>query len=499
MSDDTSVEAALNAQGPRRKGRSNQVPQQQLKRQASYVSEERGSKRQVRPPTTPSPSPFQAMRVTKPDMETPHNTAPKQNEADNYAFQEPVEVGRADSRQSLHKTTMDCLTPRPTPNDDGPGGHQSAGDFDYCTTQIRQTEVSAENANSSSLRYHGNQIFQTRDGDYASSDTLGRSDMNAAGWEHEADEYRLDESIEEYMLLLTEAVELEIVESQAPPSSVVHRWDRSSRSASDYDPNLQHSSQHTSPELEDVSELGPNHGNDRIISNDLLDEDVDWDAVFEMANGLPKDPSLMGSREAALPPHVLVPNGNDSKELSVSTQVDAYEPLNPFTRPPFSGKAHDGSPIPGLSSKTVLRTCFRLGHLVNQATYCHQQRQDVVFELYARVTYSSREPMARKQHFQFLDLFKDQQPYITGILTGWRAGSLLDEQSHTFIAASKPKLCRCVCKMHKDLRVSAGWRIEIQGIQEVTWDDVRYAKLVVCGGKTDDADHQRSVETPKLP
>ncbi len=130
----------------------------------------------------------------------------------------------------------------------------------------------------------------------------------------------------------------------------------------------------------------------------------------------------------------------------------------------------------------MLRTCFRTGVMINQAARCFDSQQDVVFELYARVTYSNRASLERRQHFQFLDLFKDLRPCPSGALVNWRVGSQLDRQSSAFLSMSNgPKLCRCICKPIKDPIIPNGLYFAILSISETSWKQIEWRKMVVCG------------------
>ncbi|KAI1380365.1 hypothetical protein F4677DRAFT_257695 [Hypoxylon crocopeplum] len=175
--------------------------------------------------------------------------------------------------------------------------------------------------------------------------------------------------------------------------------------------------------------------------------------------------------------------------LETPTEHDAHvedaASLKPFVRPPFPEKVRDRSVVSGLSSDTVLRTCFRIGEMINQATRCLNDHQEVVFELFARVTYSNRESLERKQHFQFIDLFKDQYPYPAGVFTNWRAGSQVDQQSAAFLGLKdNPKMCWCMCKPVRDRKSPIRLTLVIMTIRETDWAHIEWAKRVVCGASS---------------
>ncbi|KAI0839784.1 hypothetical protein F5Y06DRAFT_264604 [Hypoxylon sp. FL0890] len=303
------------------------------------------------------------------------------------------------------------------------------------------------------------------------------------------DEYPLDDDLmEEDIACLLDTAMDDVQETRIPPSSVTQAWDHDSRSAAEYDPTLQHSSPLSSigkPGGPQTVDAAWKHNNS---DDDLLDEDVDWNAVYAMTSTIPTDSSTAGLQGIVHPP---LGNGFTYTEKTVEhnshVKNDAL-PMKPFVRPPFPEKVRDRSVISGLSSNTVLRTCFRIGEIINQAVHCLNHRQEVVFELFARVTYSSRESLQRRQHFQFVDLFKDQRLYPAGILSDWRVGSQLDRQSSAFLGTnSEPRICRCVCKPVRDPKISIGLSLVVLAIRETDWMQIRWAKKMFCGGSEDTA------------
>ncbi|TKW56824.1 hypothetical protein CTA1_6351 [Colletotrichum tanaceti] len=212
--------------------------------------------------------------------------------------------------------------------------------------------------------------------------------MNEDG---DSDMYSLGDIDEEEMTQLL-ATAAEATTSQVPPSSVMHRIDQDLRAAESFDSQLQFSSPATSP-----------GGTSKVECSepDLLDEDVDWNLVTACANE-----AAPSSRTQSL--------GEDSHPQPTSAPSDPA----PFVRPSFPVKVRDRSVVAGISSATMMRTCFRIGEMLNAFAQCSREKQDVVLELFARVNYSSRELLARVQHFQLRDLFTDGQPFLGGTLKG---------------------------------------------------------------------------------
>lgn len=311
--------------------------------------------------------------------------------------------------------------------------------------------------------------------DFPSSCTLDHEEDDTVRC-NEIDEYGFDDGLEQDMLQLSDIINSNDGD-QLPPSSVMNDWDRDSRSREEYDPTLQHSSRLPSPEVDNALKAGETSDLDPEAA-DLLDNGVDWDAVYAIVKDLPGDPSLVGSEKIC---QSMLPTNTHQGPATSSDSPQANEvALQPFTRPPFPEKVSEEPSIPGVSDNTVLRTCFRIGHMISLAS------QDAVFDVFARVMYSARENLAIKQHFQFADLFKDQHPYPSGTLTGWRVGGRLDRESYVFISTRQPKLCRCLGKLKRDQKASSGWFVEIMAIRQVAWEEIEDARSALSAVKAED-------------
>ncbi|KAI0394226.1 hypothetical protein F5Y17DRAFT_267373 [Xylariaceae sp. FL0594] len=298
----------------------------------------------------------------------------------------------------------------------------------------------------------------------------------------ENDEYPLDDNIadDDILQLLAEQPGY-VQEKQVPPSSV-QQWHSESRSPVDFDPSLQH----TPPKVREPNSNSDTKGSaspakQSEASEDLLDEDMDWSAVLLAANDVQTDSSSK-AHDKPIPTETVEARGcMEVREGDITLQEEKEKPLAVFVRPPFPEAIRDRPFVPGMSSETLLRTCFRVGMMIEQAARCFNHQQDVVFQLYARVTYSSRETQIRRQHFQFVDLFKDINPYPSATLSDWRAGSQIDRDSAAFLdTRAGPRLCWSICKPVRDTRAMIGWRFKVLKIREVDWDEIRWAKMVVC-------------------
>lgn len=190
-----------------------------------------------------------------------------------------------------------------------------------------------------------------------------------------------------------------------------------------------------------------------------------------------------------LPPKTFTPKKSQCNVHVPQTDVPHLVPVDaagkhlPFARPPFPAPLLDRSPILGLSNATVLRTCFRIGEALNAATQASRSKADAIVELYARVSTSTRDTNGGcKQHFQFVDLFTDNAPYLIGTSTVWKGVGLWDQDSKVFLGeAGQGKMCRAIGRMKRgEEQPGGGWEMVVLSVWEVEWEDVGVAKGIAC-------------------
>lgn len=148
----------------------------------------------------------------------------------------------------------------------------------------------------------------------------------------------------------------------------------------------------------------------------------------------------------------------------------------PIVRPVFPDAVRDRSPVVGLSSKLMLRSCFRVGEAISQAGKATKQGHTILFELYARVLSSERD--AAKQYFVFADLFHHRPPYLKGEYEAsiWKNVDLFNYDSGRFL--SKDNMCRCIGKMRRNEKDQT-WAIVVLNIWEATWEDIDWVEGIV--------------------
>ncbi|KAF2438192.1 hypothetical protein P171DRAFT_437249 [Karstenula rhodostoma CBS 690.94] len=148
----------------------------------------------------------------------------------------------------------------------------------------------------------------------------------------------------------------------------------------------------------------------------------------------------------------------------------------PIVRPVFPDAVRDRSPIVGLSSKSMLRSCFRVGEAISQAGKATKQGHSILFELYARVLSSERD--AAKQHFLFSDLFHHRPPYLKGEYDAaiWKNVELFNYDSGRFLPESK--MCRCIGRIRRNEKDQT-WVMVVLNIWEATWEDIDWVEGIV--------------------
>ncbi|EMD64503.1 hypothetical protein COCSADRAFT_199884 [Bipolaris sorokiniana ND90Pr] len=160
--------------------------------------------------------------------------------------------------------------------------------------------------------------------------------------------------------------------------------------------------------------------------------------------------------------------------LSVTGDGGSANARTPIVRPPFPKPARDRSPIIGLSSNVVLRTCFRVGEAINQSHQASKSGQQMLIELYARVLTSER--TEKQQHFTFCDLFHAKPPYVKGTYDAviWKVVPLFEYDSRRLM--QQGRMCRCIGTMKRNGKDR--FKV-IHNIWEATWEDIEWVEGIV--------------------
>jgi hypothetical protein len=325
------------------------------------------------------------------------------------------------------------------------------------------------------------------------------------------DEFPLDEGDEEEMLNLS-PVKTSVVENSQLPASLSYGAEEDQGSGEVYNSIL-----HSSPPNLVSSPLLPAKTRDgfradrlKNAQNDSLDpipmvEDEDWSFISnDDFRGSQMTVRLPGSQNRISPStarpqqltsalsdtslaKIIQSRASSTSSIAISSawmsdDSHLYEPLRPFARPDFPALARDRSPIVGVSAQTFLRVCFRVGEMFKEGGRCSAMDQDAVIELFARVTFSSREPGTTKQNFQFADLWHDRPPFPSGLLANYKATGLLETESRAFLGSEEGIMARCFGRLKRDSKSSSGWMLHVISIRVTDWEEIRWTRRIVSAG-----------------
>lgn len=332
------------------------------------------------------------------------------------------------------------------------------------------------------------------------------------------DEYPMDEDDEE-MFKMPDLVITGVIENFQAPASLQHVFGDDPGSGEVYDSSLQFSPPKYRP-----TEVSPQkvHTNKASMAgsperrSDIeplpLSEEDDWNflhsdrvateaevQVISEAGSESQQHVIMdrterreylssvGSQACSHLPESSATTGSSTKTRLISIMQiledsHEYRPLQPFARSDFPTLTRDRSPITGVSAQTFLRVCFRIGEMFKEGARCEALKQDAVIELFARVTFSSREPGTTKQHFQFADLWHDRPPFPNGILANYKTTGLMESESKAFLGADEGALARCLGRLKRDSKSGTGWMLHIINIRTTDWEEIKWTKRIVSAG-----------------
>ncbi|KAL2069607.1 hypothetical protein VTL71DRAFT_14286 [Oculimacula yallundae] len=226
---------------------------------------------------------------------------------------------------------------------------------------------------------------------------------------------------------------------------------------------------------------GANHSENPVASDPAFDqENTSPDKTAKCA--IPLGPQKQRKR-SIYPKIITAATQSSTLEEIVVDDSHEYEPLQPFARPDFPSIVLDRCPIPGVTAQTFLRVCFRVGEMFREGARCNALKQDAIIELFARVTFSSREPGTTQQHFQFADLWHDRPPFPNGILANYKTSGLAESESRAFVGAEEHMMARCIGRLRRNAKKNAtGWFIDIINIRPTDWEEVKWTKRIVSAG-----------------
>lgn len=291
------------------------------------------------------------------------------------------------------------------------------------------------------------------------------------------DDYPLDEDEQAELNELRTSTHQAVQETREPPSSIL-RSEEDMRDMDMYDKTLKYSPVATSCVPEKPER---NNGSYRELHEPLTDPE-DWEFLRRPGDPLQSTTAL----SLGMYTSVAANNREDSSGIPNQAEGDDCNPLHPFARPPFpTANVAARSPVTGLSSNMLLRTCFRIGEALSQASLCTRDNQDAFTELFARVTFSSREADGKKQNFQFGDIFHNKPPFISGVLEKYASSDLQKTESFELITVDQEKredeLGQMVRVLGRVKRViqGRGYSMDIVNIRKTDWEEVRWTQRIL--------------------
>lgn len=176
-------------------------------------------------------------------------------------------------------------------------------------------------------------------------------------------------------------------DTKEPPSSVLREFDNvsiSTTTPTTFDPTLQYSP---------PSSVSPTA--DEVIGCGKVRE-VCWDFVNSPLQ------------------HTYAEEAKHYDKNQIETNVASHSYRVPPPPPPTPPSTAIGPPA-GLLLRPY-KAWFHLREMLQAKQAMYKNQPEVVFEFFARVVYTQRENLAKKQLFQLRDLFKLSPPYISGVL-----------------------------------------------------------------------------------
>lgn len=193
---------------------------------------------------------------------------------------------------------------------------------------------------------------------------------------------------------------------------------------------------------------------------------------------------VLDSSQPAVPPST--PPSEPPLTFATTTTPPFHTPIPPIARPAFPPPCLDRSPIIGLSSSILLRTCFRVGEALRVGMAAARESRNVIIELYARVLWSIRDSGSGVQTFEFGDLFHGRRPWLRACYEGWAgkepwgydAGVLVTGDEENYGVGEK-KMARVLGRVERD-EATKGWRMKVLNVWECDWEDVEAVRGVNC-------------------
>ncbi|KAJ8116041.1 hypothetical protein OPT61_g2457 [Boeremia exigua] len=221
------------------------------------------------------------------------------------------------------------------------------------------------------------------------------------------------------------------------------------------------------------------------VSQELMDvsscPDIQSSSFLEIPFSQQKNTPDTSAIRPMSPDERLGGSGSSSKSfvspVTMTTRLLAVankEARKPHVRPTFPAALRERSPIIGMSSNSLLRTCFRIGEAINQSCQAVTTGNNILIELYARVLNSERDNL--QQRFTFCDLFHVKLPHIQATYAAaiWKSVRLFEYDSARLLQPGR--ICRCIGTLKRN---GKEWTMSVLNIWEATWDDIEWVMGII--------------------
>ena len=175
-----------------------------------------------------------------------------------------------------------------------------------------------------------------------------------------------------------------------------------------------------------------------------------------------------------------------------SSSPPATTEIPSFARPEFPASIQDRSPLLNITSALILKTCFRIGEAINIGTHYARQTptftsDGILIEFFAKVVSSTRPAChsGSRQDFVFADLWAKKGPNLHGEWIGWKGSKIFEADAKALLTHddldddNERTMCRVVGRMKRE---NKEWRFAVLSAWRCDWDDVEYARGIVCRG-----------------
>ncbi|KAK0385325.1 hypothetical protein NLU13_7801 [Sarocladium strictum] len=128
---------------------------------------------------------------------------------------------------------------------------------------------------------------------------------------------------------------------------------------------------------------------------------------------------------------------------------------------------------PTLTLLRPFKTFFRISDMLKTKSEMFKNQPKAIFELFARLVFTSRDRDHTQQYFQLRDLFANNPPYLSGTLATQGIGIAIDAAACELILPKyRNAKCYCRCRMVPDETAVGNWTLEALEIRATDWKKI---------------------------